>query len=113
MIGFCFGGGVTWAAAAGIPELKATAAFYGPSPDAAAVPNIKAAAFGVYAETDTRLTGGKDALEKALVAAKVNNQMKIYPGVGHAFHNDTGTNYNEAQATQAWKDTLAWFAKYV
>jgi carboxymethylenebutenolidase len=33
--------------------------------------------------------------------------------VGHAFHNDTGDQYNEVQATAAWKDTLAWFSQHV
>ena len=113
MIGFCFGGGVTWAAGTKIPELKAIAAFYGPAPEAAAIAAMKAAAFGVYAETDARINAGKDALEKALNDAKVPNQMKVYPAVAHAFHNDTGANYNEAQATAAWKDTLAWFTKNV
>ena len=113
MVGFCFGGGVTWAAATEIPELKAVVPFYGPSPDIAAVPKIKAAAFGVYAGTDARITGGKDALDAALTAAKVTHEMKVYPDVPHGFHNDTGTGWKDEQATQAWKDTLAWFAKYV
>ena len=113
MIGFCFGGGLTWASATKIPELKAVAAFYGPTPDLAAVPAIKAAAFGVYAENDARITGSADPLDKAMTAANVTHQMKICPGVAHAFHNDTGNNYNEAQATQAWKDTLAWFTRHV
>ena len=125
MIGFCFGGGVTWASATAIPELKAVVPFYGPAPDAAAVPyygpapdaagvaNVKAAVLGVYAENDARITGGRDALGTALTTAKVNHEMKTYPGVGHAFHNDTGMAYNEAQAAQAWKDTLAWFTKHV
>jgi carboxymethylenebutenolidase len=113
MIGFCFGGGVTWASSTKIPELKAVAAFYGPAPDAAAIPNIKAAALGVYAENDARINAGKDALDKALTDAKITHQMKVYPGVNHAFHNDTGNNYNEAQATQAWKDTLAWFTQHI
>lgn len=109
MIGFCFGGGVTWASATQIPELKATAAFYGPAPDAAAVANIKAAAFGVYAGNDQRINAGKDALEKQLTDAKIKHQMKVYANVNHAFHNDTGNNYNQEAATQAWNDTLAWF----
>lgn len=41
------------------------------------------------------------------------NQITIYPGVRHAFHNDTGNAYDETQATKAWADTLARFAKYV
>ena len=32
MTGYCFGGGITWQAATDLPGLKATAAFYGPSP---------------------------------------------------------------------------------
>ncbi|MFA7249089.1 MAG: dienelactone hydrolase family protein [Dehalococcoidia bacterium] len=113
MVGYCFGGGVTWAAATRIPELKAVVPYYGPAPDAAAVSAIKAAAFGVYAEKDARITGGMEALERALTTASVTHQMKVYPGVGHAFHNDTGGAYDETQATQAWKDTLAWFTRHL
>jgi carboxymethylenebutenolidase len=111
MIGFCFGGGVTWEAATKIPELKAVAPFYGPAPDLANVPNIKAAAFGVYAENDARITGASPALAEALTKANVKHQMKTYPGMAHGFFNDTRT-YNEtidAQAQTAWRDTLAWF----
>nr|NIM49346.1 dienelactone hydrolase family protein [Gemmatimonadales bacterium] len=54
-----------------------------------------------------------DALEQALIDAGTTYQMKVYPGVNHAFHNDTGQRYVEAQATQAWLDTLAWFEQYL
>ncbi len=113
MNGFCFGGGITWRCATAMPELKAAVPFYGPAPDLAQVPNIKAAVFGVYAEQDTRIDAGIPDLEKALKAANITYQIKIYPGVNHAFHNDTGARYVEAQATQAWNDTLAWFKQYV
>ncbi|MFN8488809.1 MAG: dienelactone hydrolase family protein [Caldilineaceae bacterium] len=113
MTGYCFGGGVTWASAEAIPDLKAAAPFYGPAPDLEKVANIKAAVLGVYAELDTRITGGKDALDKALTAANITHKMNVYPGVNHAFHNDTGDRYVEAQATQAWNDTLAWFKQYL
>ena len=113
MTGYCFGGGITWQSATDIPGLKATSAFYGPSPDLAKVPTIKPAVFGVYAELDQRITGAMPALRDALAATDVRNQLTVYPGVDHAFHNDTGDRYVEAQATAAWNDTLAWFAKYV
>jgi carboxymethylenebutenolidase len=113
MNGYCFGGGITWQAATELPGLKATAAFYGPSPDLAKVPAIKAAVFGVYAELDQRITGAMPALRDALAATDVRHQLTVYPGVDHAFHNDTGERYNQAQATAAWNDTLAWFGKYV
>ncbi len=113
MTGYCFGGGITWRCAVALPELKAAAPYYGPAPDLDQVPNIKAAVFGVYAEQDERINAGKDALEQALIDAGITHQMKVYPGVNHAFHNDTGQRYDETQATQAWQDTLAWFAEYV
>ena len=113
MTGYCFGGGITWQAATELPGLKATAAFYGPSPDLEKVPAIKPAVFGVYAELDQRITGALPALRDALAATDVRHQLTIYPGVDHGFHNDTGERYVEAQATAAWNDTLAWFTKYV
>ncbi len=113
MTGYCFGGGMTWRAATAIPELKAAVPFYGPAPDLAAVPNIKAAVLGVYAEQDERINAGIADLEAALKAAGITYKINIYPGVNHAFHNDTGERYDETQATQAWEDTLAWFQQYL
>jgi carboxymethylenebutenolidase len=113
MNGYCFGGGITWQAATDLPGLKATAAFYGPAPDLAKVPAIKPAVFGVYAELDQRITGAMPALRDALAATDVRHKLTVYPGVNHAFHNDTGDRYVEAQATAAWNDTLAWFGQYV
>ncbi|MCU1516341.1 MAG: dienelactone hydrolase [Pseudarthrobacter sp.] len=113
MTGYCFGGGITWQAATELAGLKATAAFYGPAPDLAKVPAIKAAVFGVYAENDARITGAMPPLKEALAASGTTHQMTVYPGVDHAFHNDTGDRYNEAQATAAWNDTLAWFGQHV
>ncbi len=113
MTGYCFGGGITWRVATALPELKAAVPFYGPAPDLADVPKIRAAVFGVYAAEDNRVNAGKDALEQALIETGTTHQMRVYPGVGHAFHNDTGGRYIEAQATQAWQDTLAWFTEYL
>lgn len=113
MTGYCFGGGITWRCAVALPDLQAAVPFYGPAPDLDQVPNINAAVFGVYAELDNRINAGKDALEQALIDAGITHQMKVYPGVNHAFHNDTGQRYVEEQATQAWLDTLAWFEQYL
>lgn len=113
MTGYCFGGGVTWDVATALPDLKAAVPFYGRGPDLGQVGNIQAAVLGVYAEDDTRINAGIDALREALDAAGVTYEFKIYPGVDHAFHNDTGSRYVEEQATQAWQDTLAWFETYL
>lgn len=113
MNGYCFGGGITWRTATVLSDLKAAAPFYGPGPDLQNVPNIQAAMLGVYAEMDDRVNAGKDDLDAALTAAGVTHQMNVYPGVGHAFHNDTGDRYDETQASQAWNDMLDWFGEHV
>jgi carboxymethylenebutenolidase len=113
MNGYCFGGGITWRTATVIPELKAAAPFYGPAPELDEVPNINAAVFAVYGEQDERINAGIPALEEALDAAGTTYEIKIYPEVNHAFHNDTGERYNEAAALEAWEDMLAWFEEHV
>ncbi|MBL7199869.1 MAG: dienelactone hydrolase family protein [Anaerolineae bacterium] len=113
MNGYCFGGGVTWETATRLPDLKAAVPFYGRAPDLARVADIRAAVLGVYGELDTRINAGIEPLEQALIASGVTHQINVYPGANHAFHNDTGGRYVEEQATQAWVDMLAWFARYL
>ncbi|WP_420594482.1 dienelactone hydrolase family protein [Deinococcus sp.] len=112
-VGFCFGGGLTWRLSTAAPELKAAVAFYGPAPDLAKVPDIKAAVLGLYGGNDTRINAGIPALEAALKAAGTMYQTKIYDGAGHAFNNDTGQGYVKAAADDAWTQTLGWFDKYL
>lgn len=113
MVGFCYGGGVTWTVATRVPELLAALPFYGPPPPEVDLAKIKAAIFAVYAERDTRITATAAAIEAAL---KKNNQIyekMVYPNTDHAFHNDTGTRYAPEAAQDAWKRTIAWFDKYI
>ncbi len=112
--GFCFGGGETWNVVIGGLDVKAAVPYYGPQPsNYAELAKTKAAVFGVYAEQDTRITGSAAQMEEQLKAAKVPYQITIYPGVNHAFHNDTGARYNAEQARIAWAATIEWFRKYL
>lgn len=114
MIGFCFGGGITWRAVEQMPELKAGAPYYGPPPPLEEVPNIKAAVLGVYSDDPSDFANeGRAELESALEEAGITFQINVYPGTQHAFHNDTSPRYNEEQAIAAWNDTLAWFSTYI
>lgn len=113
VVGFCFGGGLTWRMATETPELGAAVPFYGPAPDLAKVPNIKAAVLGIYGGLDSRINAGIPDLEKALKAANIRYQFKIYEGANHAFHNDTGANYKKDAAEDAWNMTLNWFKTYL
>ncbi len=113
MVGFCFGGGVTWMVAEAIPDLKAAVPFYGPNPPLADVPKIRAAVLAFYGETDQRVTGAEPEIENAMKQNGKTFEKVIYPGAGHAFHNDTGPAWNEQAAYDAWERTLAWFRKYL
>jgi carboxymethylenebutenolidase len=114
VIGFCFGGGMTWKLlAAGEPRLAAAAPFYGPTPANPNFSGSKAAVLAVYGELDTFVNPGRDAAIAALQAAGLTYDVKTYPGAGHAFFNDTGAAYNATAAMQAYAAVLDWFGRYV
>jgi len=113
MVGFCFGGGVTWRVAAATPELRAAVPFYGLPVQDGEVPNIHAAVLAIYAGRDQRIDQHIAAIEAAMQKnGKVFREI-VYPNVDHAFHNDTGGRYNAEAARAAWSETLAWFAEYI
>ena len=114
IIGFCFGGGVTWRVATESPDIAAAVPFYGSNPPIEAVSNIKGAVYACYGEKDERINAGIDEITAALKAAGTTCDMKVYAGAGHAFHNHTNEErYSAEAATAAWADALAWFGKHL
>lgn len=111
--GFCYGGGVSNAAAVAYPELAAAVPFYGRQPRPEDVPRIKAPLLIHYAELDTRINEGWPIYEDALKAAGKTYEAHVYPGVNHGFHNDSTPRYDEAAAKLAWERTIAWFRRYL
>jgi carboxymethylenebutenolidase len=112
--GFCFGGGMTWLLLASKEaRLAAAAPFYGVFPDGGNLKGSKAAVLGVYAELDSRVNATRDAARAALRAAKLKHEIVTFPGVDHAFFNDTGPRYNAPAAAAAYQRVLRWFARYV
>jgi carboxymethylenebutenolidase len=114
VIGFCFGGGLTWQLlAAGEPRVAAAAPFYGPAPSNADFSGSKAAVLAVYAELDARVNASRDSAVAALQAAGLTHEVRTFPGVDHAFFNDTGPRYNAAAAAEAYQAVLNWFATHL
>lgn len=113
MVGFCFGGGMTWRAATQMPELVAVVPYYGPNPPLEDVPKINAAVLAHYGGNDSRINAGIPDIEKAMKDNNKTFQYYVYEGAGHAFNNDTGSNYNAQAAQQAWQRTLDWFNQYL
>ncbi|MGP4096967.1 dienelactone hydrolase family protein [Nonomuraea sp. KM90] len=114
MTGFCFGGGMTWLLLSSAePRLAAAVPFYGPLPENADMTGTKAAVLGVYAEQDDRVNATRDAAEAALTKAGLTHELVTFPGVGHAFFNDTGQRYNAPAAAQAYERVLDWFGRHL
>ena len=92
------------------PDLDAAAPYYGGQPKAEDVPKIKAPLLLHYAGNDERINAGIPAFEAALKEAKIDYQLFMYEGAGHAFNNDSNPErYNKEAADLAWKRTIEFF----
>jgi carboxymethylenebutenolidase len=113
-MGFCFGGGMVWLLlSSDEPRLKAAIPFYGPFPENADFAGSKAAVLGLYAEQDDRVNATRAQAEASLRAAGLEHELVTFPGVDHAFFNDTGPRYNAEAAAQAYQRILDWFGRYL
>lgn len=111
--GFCYGGGVSNAAAVAYPELGAAVPFYGRQPAADVVPLIQAPLLLHYAELDERVNAGWPDYETALQEQGKTYTAHIYPATNHGFHNDSTPRYDEAAAKLAWDRTIAFFNQHL
>ncbi|MBJ6984424.1 YghX family hydrolase [Luteimonas sp. MC1750] len=111
--GFCYGGGVSHAAAVAYPELAAAVPFYGRQARPEDVPRIKAPLLIHFAETDDNVNATWPAYEAALKAAGTDYEAHVYPGTQHGFHNDSTPRYDEAPAKLAWERSIAWFRRHL
>ena len=114
IIGFCFGGTASWNLLnRGEPRLATAAPFYGAAPANPDFSRSRAAVLGVYAERDGRVNGTREAAKSALEKANLPHELRTFPGVDHAFFNDTGPRYDPTQAAAAYRAVLDWFGRYL
>ena len=113
VVGFCAGGGNVWDLIVNVPEMAAAVPFYGALPVEADVAKIQTPVLGIYAETDRNLTRTMQATASVLSTQSKAYGLRVYQGVGHAFHNDTGAAYNATAAMDAWGQTIAFFNQWL
>lgn len=112
VVGFCFGGGMTLSYAAANSTVAAAVPYYGPTPDpASAMSATNAAILAHYGDLDDRVNAGIGDLEAAMAGKTF--EIRMWDNAGHAFNNDTGANYNETAAVEAWQLTVAWFDQHL
>lgn len=108
VVGFCFGGTYSFHLAAHDPRVKAAVPFYGHPPADDEIPGIACPVLAFYGDQDANLMESLPALRENM---KKNGKLFdpiVYPGVGHAFFNDTNSRaYNREAADDAWKKAMA------
>lgn len=112
-IGFCFGGHVAYLAAT-LPDVKATAAFYGAgitsmtpgggNPTITHTHEIGGALYGFFGMTDSLIPNSEvDQIEAELRKCQILHKIFRYSGADHGFFCDQRDSYNSAAATDAWE----------
>ena len=111
-VGFCFGGNMSIRLACET-DLAACVVFYGENPSPIErVKDIRGPVLGLYGAEDARINADLDELVKAMAEHRKDFEMRIYPGAGHAFFNDTNPSaYREAAARDAWDRVLRFYRR--
>lgn len=111
VVGFCWGGAlVNRVAVADPPGLAAAVSYYGPAPDPAEAAKVHVPLMLHYAGKDARVAQTGEPWVAALKNAGKPVEVFTYPGVDHAFNNDTSAKrYNKAAADLAWRRTIELF----
>jgi carboxymethylenebutenolidase len=115
IVGFCWGGGVSFAQAVHSPSLGASVVYYGVSPPTASLDSVRAPVLGLYGGSDARVDATIPPADSALRSLGRTYEHTIFPGAGHGFmRQQTGQDgANLAAARAAWPATIAWFRKYL
>ena len=109
-VGFCMGGQLALFAATRSARIGAVVDFYGIHPNVSLdLSGLSAAVLGVFAERDEFVPpDAARKLEAELRGAGKRARFEIYPGVDHAFFNDSRPDvYDARAAARAWSETLA------
>jgi len=85
-----------------------------PVDNVAELSKLRMPLLGFFGEQDKGITPAEvAAFQAALSKAHVQAEIHEYPGAGHAFANPSGENYRPVAAADAWRRTLAFFARYL
>jgi len=108
-VGFCWGGGTSFAYAAAQPALNAAVVYYGIAPDAAALSRIHAPVLGLYGGDDARVDATIGPAETEMKRLGKSYEPHVFAGAGHGFlrQQDGRDGANLKATREAWPRTLA------
>lgn len=109
-LGWCFGGRQSVELAISGEKLDATVVYYGGgmATTTQKLAPIKWPVLGIFGDQDQAVpVEAIKSFEASLNTLGVENEIHIYPGVGHAFANPSGMNYAPEETMDAWNKTLS------
>ena len=112
VIGFCMGGSYALLLACESPDIRAAAPFYGEIPPTETLRQLRCPLRYFYGDQDGWIQlSDVERLRSTVRQLSKPGEVMIYPGVPHAFFNDTRKDvYHAAQAQDAWTRTLSLFS---
>jgi carboxymethylenebutenolidase len=115
IVGFCWGGGVSFAHAVHAHALGASVVYYGVSPKTSDLAAVRAPVLGLYGGSDARVDATIAPADTAMRALGKTYAYNVFTGAGHGFlRQQTGMNGANMSATRAaWPATISWFRKYL
>jgi carboxymethylenebutenolidase len=116
IIGFCWGGGVSFMqAVASPPGLGASVVYYGTSPATASLASVQVPVLGVYGGNDARVGATVPPADSAMRALGKSFEPHSFAGAGHGFlrQQTDSTGMNLAASRQAWPLTVAFFRTHL
>ena len=114
-LGFCWGGGQSFALAAGWTDLDAAVVFYGTSPTDQALAGLRTPVLGLYGEDDARVNATIDPARNTIEVLGGRYDVEIYAGAGHGFlrQQDGREGANMRASEQAWPRALAFLRETI
>jgi carboxymethylenebutenolidase len=114
-IGWCFGGSQSLNYALSGNKVDATVLYYGqPITDVTKLSAIKWPVLGFYGDKDQANPIDKiKEFKAALDSMKIENEIYIYPGLGHAFANPSGATYAPTETKDAWSKTISFLDNHL
>ena len=120
-IGFCFGGHVAYLAAT-LPDIKATASFYGAGitnwtpgggePTITRTKDITGTIWVFFGTSDASILAAQvDQIEAELQKHHIPHRVFRYTGADHGFFCDQRASYSPEAAADAWKQVLQLFGQ--
>jgi carboxymethylenebutenolidase len=107
IVGYCYGGSLSWIAAAKVPGLAAASSYYGSMVQAQAALKPLCPVIVHLGRTDPGIPA--DDVAAAVATHHPNVPVHIYEGAGHGFNNEDPARYNAEAATLARRRTLELF----